>query len=206
MREFLRELSRRLVAVMAISSLLSSCEAEFEENDDQREDIVSFLESSHSPVLISQSDIASSLEDYPNFYVEYGSYAYLYIEDYYNTERSSKPQITKGSRITITFRLYPFSGSSISSSTLPTYTNDPAYEQLYIEGGLNTKYWDFEPLEITVGNSEIVEGVEQGIIGCREGDTIEIYMTRNMGYGSDVIGVMEEDSALAFFCTIESVN
>ncbi|MFI3289034.1 MAG: FKBP-type peptidyl-prolyl cis-trans isomerase [Rikenellaceae bacterium] len=206
MREFLRDGVRLSVAMLATAVLLSGCETDFEDNEDQRDDIVSFLESSHVPTLISESDIKLSLEDNPNFYVEFGDYAYLYIDDYYNTERDDMTQISKGSRISITFRLYPFDGDTISDSELPTYTNDPAYEADYIDAGLNTTYWSFEPLEFTVGGGNILDSIQSGLIGCREGDNIEIYMTRNMGYGDDVIGVMEQDCSLAFFCTIESVE
>ncbi len=206
MREFLRDGVRLSIAILATAILLSGCEKDYEDNEDQRDDIVSFLESSHVPTLISESDIKLSLEDNPNFYFEFGDYAYLYIDDYYNTERDNMPQISKGSRITITFRLYPFYGSTISTSELPTYTNDPAYEADYIDAGLNTTYWSFEPLEFTVGESDMLYSIQSGLIGCREGDTVEIYMTRNMGYGDNVIGVMEEDSSLAFFCTIDSVE
>ncbi|MFI3248404.1 MAG: hypothetical protein R3Y39_04670 [Rikenellaceae bacterium] len=206
MREFIRE--RRLWIVIAMIALLPlyGCDDDSEDNDDQRDDIESFLASYHDPKLIPQDEISSSIEDEPSFYFEFGTYAYLYIDDYYNTSRDSKAQIVKGSQITITFRLYPFDGSTISDSDLPTYTNDPAYEYSYIEAGLNTTYWSFEPLELVIGQSKILDSIQEGLLmGCREGDSIEIYMTRNMGYGDDVIGVMEEDSAIAFFCTIDSV-
>ncbi len=206
MRNFFNEKIGVLFVIFAMIGVLCSCENNYEENDDQRDTIISFLESSHSPTLISEEDIKLSLEEEPNFYTTFGSYAFLYIDDYYNAERLSMPEVMKGSRITITFSLYPFSGSTISSSTLPTYTNDPTFEESYIEEGLNTTYWSFLPLELTIGDSNILGSIQQGLTGCREGDSIEIYMTCNMAYEDDVIGVMEQESSLAFFCTINSVE
>lgn len=206
MREILRKISLWGVALVATSTLLYSCESDFEENEEQREKIVSFLESSHVPKLIAESDLSSSLENEPQFYSQYGSYAYRYIADYYNPERKTQAEVTDGSQVTITFRLYPFTGTAIAYEDTPTYTNDPYYNDIYIENGLDLTYWNFEPIKFTIGSGDVMDTIQEGLKGCRKGDSVEIYMTNNMGYEDAVIGVMEQDISLAFFCTIDSVE
>ena len=38
-----------------------------------------------------------------------------------------------------------------------------------------------------VGGGSFVEGVELSLPGCREKDTVEVYMTYNMAYGDALI-------------------
>lgn len=188
--------------------MLCSCESteDIEENEDQRDDIISYLESSHSPTLISESDISSSLSSMPEFYTKFGSYAFRYIEDYYNEERETKSVIKNGSSVLLNLSLFSFTGSAIADDELPIYTNESAYELLLIEAGLNTEYWTFSPMEIVIGSTTILSSIHDGLIGCRESDKVEIYMTRDMAYGDEVIGLVDQWSSLVVFCTILKVT
>ncbi len=210
MRDFLGKFLRVLF-MMFISStlLLGSCEDEdsIEDNEDQRDDIASFLESSsHNPALISESDLSTTLEIDPPFYTRYGNYAFRYIETYYDAGRDSQTLISSGSRVTLTFRLYEFTGSAISDSTLPVYTNDGSYLDDYEAAGLNTTYWTFQPIVITIGQSDELSSIHTGLTGCRNGDIVELYLTRNMAYGDEVVGLVDQWSSLAFFCEITEVE
>ncbi len=207
MRDIFRHFLLLKLTLLTVAAMtLYSCEADIEENEDDMDDIVSYLTKSHNPLLISSTDISTSDVIDPPFYTRYGDYAFLYIDDFYNAERESRTLVTGNSTISIYFRLYPFDGGNISDTELPSYTNDPTYIDLYEEEGLNLTYWDFTPLEINLSSSDIFETIHTALIGCREGDNIEIYMTRNMGYGNDVIGTIDQWSSLAFFCSIESVK
>jgi hypothetical protein len=42
--------------------------------------------------------------------------------------------------------------------------------------------------------------------GCREKDTVEVYMTYNMAYGDALINFIPEQSPIAVFYTIDSVR
>ena len=44
------------------------------------------------------------------------------------------------------------------------------------------------------------------LIGCREGDKVEAYMTLDAAYGDDVVGVVPLQSAVVWYYTIESVG
>ncbi len=173
---------------------------------EQQEDIVSFLTSTHSPALISEKSVAESLDDDPEFYSTSGYTTYRYIEDYYNTDREQYKLLEKGDVITITFWCYDFSTYTTPSDSYLYYTNDPAYEQAFQEAGLNTQYWSFEPLEITLGAGDILNSIETALVGCRVNDKVELYLTYNMAYGSQWVGVTSLEEPMAFFCTIDSIE
>ena len=73
------------------------------------------------------------------------------------------------------------------------------------EAGLNTEYWPVEPLKVKIGETNILKGVELSLIGCREGDAVEVYMTIDAAYGDTVVGVVPEETAVAWYYTIASV-
>lgn len=198
---------RKIYILIVAAALLVACSSEDTENEDQASTIVSYLEDSHDPTLVSSSNLAaqSEIEDNPAFYTRYGDYAYRYISTYYDEGRDSWAEIKSGSKIEITLSIYEFS-TSVSTSDLPAYTNDPAYKDDYESAGLNTQYWDFSPLAITVGSGTIFSALHEAFIGCREGDIVEIYTTYLMGYQSVVVGSIDKESAMTMFLYIDSVK
>lgn len=177
-----------------------------DEIDDQREDIVSFLTTKHSPLLIAESDVADSLDDDPEFYTTYSDRAYRYIVDYYNQERLNRTEVKSGDTIYLTFWCYDFSTYATPSDSYLYFTNDPTYESALQAAGLNTEYWSFEPSKVVLGNGDILNAIEKSLIGCREGDTVEIYLTYNLAYGSNWVGLTTLESPVAFFCSIDSIE
>ncbi len=198
--------------MIAAAALMGGCESYDDTNISQSEKIVSYLEGSHSPTLISESDLSTALDIDPPFYSTFPSYAYRYISTYYDADRNTKTKVSSGSRITITFDIYEFSGSSISSSTLPIYTNDPTYKDAFIEAGLtivegvNDQMWSFAPMTFTIGSGDLMGDLETALHGCREGDEVEIYLTYKAAYDNKIIGVVEKESMLRFRCDIEGVE
>lgn len=199
------DLIRKTYIVVVIAAMLCSCE-DSDENYDQREDIISFLESSHSPTLIAESEVAESLDDDPEFYSTFGTYAFRYISTYYDEGRELMPEVVKGSVINIYFDLFIFDGEAISSSDLALYSNKIDEILKLSEAGMNTEYWSFDTLEIKIGSDSILESIQSALIGCREGDEVYIYLTCGVSYGDDFIGLSGKESALRFSCTIESVE
>ncbi len=194
--------------IIGAAVLLCGCESEddIEANQNQQDTIISYLESSHTPTLIAESEISNSLSTDPAFYTRYGDYAFRYIEDYYNVERETKSEIKSGSRVIINFSLFEFSGSAIEDDELPLYTNESAYETPLNDAGLNTELWTFSPMEIVIGETTLLSSIQDGLISCKESDKVEIYMTRDMAYGDAVIGLAEQYSMLVMFCTILKVT
>lgn len=105
----------------------------------------------------------------------------------------------------ITFRAYVFTYANIVTTgsennwTVPYYTNDAALKS-FLEGrGLNTEWWTFEPLTVDMRHPGIIKGMADALLGCREGDAVEVYMTYNMAYGDDYFGIIPKESPIAWF-------
>lgn len=171
----------------------------------QRDKIVSFLTGSHTPRLVAEAD--ADLDGSTPFYTVSGDAAYRYISNYYDPERINRPEVSLFSTVRITFRLYVFTSyASISDTRLPEYSNDPLFEAAYIKNGLDLTEWSFEPLTIDMRSSDILKGLRSALVGCRESDEVEVYMTYNMAYGDEYFDIIPKQSPIAVFFTVNSVE
>ncbi len=198
--------------MISAAVVFCGCDNDDDTNASQREFIVEYLEDDHDPNLIAESEVAYSLDLDPPFYTVYPAYAYRYIATYYDAGRDALMEVTSGSRVTLTFDLFEFTGSEISSSKVPIYTNDPQYKEALVEEGLtivegvNDEMWAFVPMTFAIGGGALLVDIENALIGCREGDEVEIYLTYNAAYQNTIIGLIEKASALRFRCVIEGVE
>ena len=173
--------------------------------DTQRTNIERYLTSSHVPRLINVTEVENSLERNPAFYERIDYSLYRYIATYYDAGRVSKPAIKQGDEVTITFTAYVFTGAAPTLASV-YMTNDQSVINALGQMGLNTDYWEAEPLTIKIGQTNIIKGVTTSLIGCREGDVVEAYMTLDAAYDNKVVGVVPKGSSVAWFYTIDSVN
>ena len=173
--------------------------------DTQHTNIERYLTSSHVPRLINVTEVENSLERNPAFYERIDYSIYRYIATYYDAGRVSKPAIKQGDEVTITFTAYVFTGSAPTLASV-YMTNDQSVINALGQMGLNIDYWEAEPLTIKIGQTNIIKGVTTSLIGCREGDVVEAYMTLDAAYDNKVVGVVPKGSSVAWFYTIDSVN
>lgn len=199
--------SKIWIAFVVAASLLFSVACSDEAVDvaeTQRNSIVSYLTSSHSPRLINKKDVGQALEKNPPFYEQVEYNTFRYIDDYYNPERESRVQVAEGDEVELTFTAYIFSGSKPAVSAI-YLTNDQVQIDALQNTGLNVEYWKAEPLRVKIGQTNIIKGVEVSLIGCREGDSVEVYMTLDAAYGDDVVGVVPQESSVVWYYTIDKV-
>ena len=199
--------SKVWIAFVVAASLLFSVACGDEAVDvaeTQRNSIVSYLTSSHSPRLINKKDVGQALEKNPPFYEQVEYNTFRYIDDYYNPERESRVQVAEGDKVELTFTAYIFSGSKPAVSAI-YLTNDQVQIDALQNTGLNVEYWKAEPLRVKIGQTNIIKGVEVSLIGCREGDSVEVYMTLDAAYGDDVVGVVPLESSVVWYYTIDKV-
>ena len=111
------------------------------------------------------------------YYTVSGDAVYRYITDIYNPDRVNWPEVTPASTVKITFRAYVF-----------TYAN------IVTTGSENN--W----------HPDIIKGLADALLGCREGDAVEVYMTYNMAYGDDYFGLIPNESPIAWFFTVDAVD
>ena len=185
--------------------LAVGCGDDVDVAETQRSNIERYLTSSHTPRLINVKEVENSLVPNPPFYELIDFSVYRYIATYYDADRKLKPAIKQGDEVTLTFTAYVFTGSAPSLSSV-YLSNDQSVINALRETGLNADYWDVEPLTIKIGETNIIKGVTTSLIGCREGDSVEAYMTLDAAYEDDVVGVVPKESSVAWFYTIDSVN
>lgn len=196
-----------LGAVALIAMAIVSCS---NENDtvltSQQTSISRYLTTSHQPKLIPESEIANALDNEPQFYTNWELDIYRYIATYYDEGREDKAVVERGSEIAITYKAYIFSGSKPTMANLYA-TNDAATIAELEAQGLNTSYeWSDEPMVVTMGREEILPGLETALIGCVEGDSVEIYLTFDAAYGKHYVGMVPAKSAVVWYIDIVSVT
>lgn len=199
-----KKLFTSLCAILCLM-LAVGCANSDEVADTQRTNIERYLTSSHVPRLINVTEVENSLERNPAFYERIDYSVYRYIATYYDEGRKAKPAIKQGDEVTITFTAYVFTGSAPALSSV-YMTNDLSVIDALGQMGLNTDYWEAEPLTIKIGQTNIIKGVATSLVGCREGDVVEAYMTLDAAYDNKVVGVVPKGSSVAWFYTIDRVN
>ena len=197
---------RLMMAVFAAMclALAVGCSDEDDQITSQRSDIVRFLTSTHVPRLVAEEDKESSLEAEPPFYEKLNQDLYRYVANYYDSNRSSRTMVDKGDQVSLTYTAYIFRGGMPRVDNV-YISNDTAVISQLKQAGLNAEYWSAEPLVVTLGESNIIKGVSQSLVGCRQGDQVEVYMTFEEAYEDKVVGIVPHKSAVAWFYTIDAV-
>ena len=183
-----------IIAMLAIALLSISC------NNDadtvlasQQKAIENYLTGSHNPRLIEEN--AESMEDQPQFYTHWALNVFRYIATYYDEGRDSKPAISKGTTFDIKYSAYTFKSSKPKLDDLFATNDQAKIDELY-RGYDDETILSSDPMRITLGNGDLVSGLERALEGCREGDKIEVYLTYEAAYGKKYIGMVPSKSAV----------
>ena len=152
-------------------------------------------------VTSQRSAIESFLDSRGWEYAE-ASGVYRYTINADRPEYESEPQIAYGDSVVFDFAAYLFSGS-VSATEVPYYTNIRSL----VEGDtvLNTEYWSFEPQRVVLGATPMIRGLTYGLQGARESDSLQLFVTSDLAYGSGNTGVVDGDQATRWFVYIEKV-
>lgn len=201
---------RHIFFIAAILLLSAACSKDEEVLPAQQRRMESYLASTHTPRLVPEEEVEEGTEQ--PYYTKHGNTVYRYVDGAYNPDRPDRPEVTETSVVTIVFRAYEFNYTNIvtdgSRITLPFFTNDPELEALFYgeEVGLTPGVWKFEPLTIDLRTDRILKGLRLALVGCRERDRVEAYMTFNMAYGDDYFNILEKEAPIAFFFTVQRVE
>lgn len=194
-----------IVALMVMITVSCSNESDTTLTS-QQTSISRYLTSSHQPRLIAESEISSSLENEPQFYTQWGLDIYRYIATYYAEGREDKSIIEAGSKISFTYDAYIFTGSKPNISSIYATNRAASIDELKA-AGLNTEYeWTTDPMVVTIGKEEIIPALETALMGCREGDSLEIYLTYDVAYGKHYVGLVPSMSSVVWYMDIISVT
>ena len=191
---------KRLIYIIAALVMAAGCEKEGEDITlTQMQRIESYLTSSHSPRLISYDNLDEYMDDNndPQFYETFGRAAYRYIVNYYDAGRNLRPEVTRGSRISVTYSAYDFTSYRAPAVADLFDTNDPAMEEQMAQSGWTmdgNPFYTFMPLMLTVGAGEVIAGVDAALEGCRVGDEVEIFCTGSVAYGSSLVETLAKNT------------
>ena len=196
-----------VVVVALAAAFVVSCS---NENDsvltNQQSKISSYLTSSHQPRLIPESQVSESLDSEPQFYTQWGLDIYRYIATYYDEGRDEWTEVASTSTIEIVYTAYVFPNAKPTIANMYATNNPDSIAELE-KLGLNTEYeWTTDPMVVTLGKEEILPGLETALVGCREGDSVEIYLTYDEAYGKHYVGMVPAKSAVVWFIDIVDVK
>lgn len=197
------------VAITVLSGvlMLTGCKQDEDTLTTQQTSIVNYLESSHTPRLMSEKEAEESIDENPEYYTSYGNNTYRYVATMYAEGRDTWILVEPGDKVEIYFDAYVFNYSSLAN-TMPYWSNREETIAALEEtgGGLDPEFWKTDPLVLEAGNPDLMEGLRSALTGCREGDSVEVYMTYAAAYGSGIVGLVPKESPVAWLFTIEKVT
>ena len=191
--------------VAMVAALLVGCSDDDKLVESQRTAIERYLTSSHNPRLIPQEEVVNSITYSPPVYEKFGLDLYRYIATDYDADREQRAEVVKGAEVEIVYTAYRFSGSAPRINMVYA-TNDADVIAELADDGLNVEYWSDEPMKIKIGSTNIINGLEKSLLGCREGDVVEAYMTQRVAYNDKSVGVVEKNTSVMWSYTIVSVQ
>jgi hypothetical protein len=193
------------IVIAAATALMCSCSNDVDMLTKQKDTIVKYLTSSRR--LIAQEDIGTVIEDNPAFYTAFNQSVYRHITNYYEADRNEWAEVEAGNTISINFNAYVFTGSEPNIQSL--YWSNIPETIAALESSNNHQYdklvWSDEPLTIQLGRGHIIRGLEEALVGCRDQDSVQIYMTSDEAYGKQIIGSVPKNSSVAWYIKILNV-
>lgn len=200
-------MKRLIYTVMALcAALLCSCSDDEDMLTKQKDSIVKYLTSSRR--LIDEQEVSTSLQENPPFYTAFNNSSYRHITNYYEAGREEWMKVEPNSIIDIQFNAYIFSGSEPNLAS--TYWSNIPATISAIEASNKHQYdkliWSTDPLTVRLGRGEVIEGLEAALIGCRDQDSVQVYMTSQAAYGKHIIGSVPKNSSVAWYIKILSVT
>ena len=169
----------------------------------ERDKIEKYLTSSRGMVV--EEDLGSVIEDNPAFYNIFDRYAYRHIVNYYDAGRENLAEVKMGDELELRFNAYTFTGSEPTISSLYWSNIEEVIVQLQQQSDSKLE-WSTEPLRVRLGETEMIEGLELALEGCREKDSVQVYMTSNLAYGRKNLGSVLKNSMVAWYMKIEKVT
>ncbi len=168
-----------VIGFLALLLLLGGCKVDTSDLDTQRANIEKFVET-----------------QYPTLYTVHSG-VYRYITNGTREGAEQAAMVETGDSLYFRFAAYMFS----SSGGLGTlyYTN---YAALITPAGLP---WSDEPEAARLGVTKLLKGLEYGLPGCREGDTVQLFFPSDLGYGDKPNGIVSQNTPLAWEIAIEKV-
>ena len=195
---------KKFLTILFLLAFAAGCEKE-DLLLSERDKIEEYLVKSRQ--MVEKSNVGSVIVKNPAFYEIFGRFAYRHIVNYYDEGREDRAVIGMGDKIELTFfNAYTFTGSDPKQSEIYWSNVPEIISSIDNKTSGNTLDWPSEPLTITLGETEILEGLEVSLPGCRDADSVQVYMTSNLAYGKQVIGNVPKNSMVAWYMKIKKIT
>ncbi|MBQ7772373.1 MAG: FKBP-type peptidyl-prolyl cis-trans isomerase [Bacteroidales bacterium] len=106
-----------------------------------------------------------------------------------------------GGSVSFYYAGYTFNGSISSSGLFVTNHQETAESEKFILTDA-----DYSLYEITIGETELIEGLHNGLIGVQAGEECEILFSGKYAFGNSTFGIIPANSALAFKIWVVGVS
>lgn len=121
-----------------------------------------------------------------------------------NADREYPPEtvmIDWGDSVEFMFAAYQFGTTIAQASYFTNMAN-------LLEGNniLNQQYWPLDPKAVKVGDGQLVKGLENGLLGSREADSVWLYLTSDLCYGKKTNGLVPKDTPTAWLIVVDKVT
>jgi hypothetical protein len=168
----------------------------------QHEQIVKYLTSTLG--LIAEEELGGVIESQPKFYSTFDRYTYRYVVSYYDEGRDERAKVRQGSTVEFHFDAYVIKDGR--PTTIYWSNTQSTYDEFRKENPNFTVDWSLEPLRVKVGTTSMLRGLELALPGCREKDSVQVFMTYNMADGKNIVGQVPKNSAVAWYMKIDKVE
>ncbi|MCC8087908.1 MAG: FKBP-type peptidyl-prolyl cis-trans isomerase [Rikenellaceae bacterium] len=129
------------------------------------------------------------VEDY---YYNLGAYRYTYHTG------NGQTLLEEGDSVYIYYTGYIFS-TRIGSMFTTNILQDAR------DNGFDTRYIERDRYGVRLGDGNLLRGLELGLPGSREGDSMYIFMASDLGYDDEAVGIVEPGSSLAFKVVVDEI-
>ena len=109
--------------------------------------------------------------------------------------------LAEGGTVSFYYAGYVFSGSKSSTNMFTTN-----HRQTAEKAGWNLTDAEYGLKYITLGKDELLNGLKNGLVGVKAGETCEILFSGKYGFGKKPIGTIPANSALLFEIWVEAVS
>lgn len=187
-----------IIAMLVIAFVSTSCSNDADTTlTSQQKAIENYLTGSHKPRLVEEAKKNESMDEQPAFYTHWNLNVFRYIdtETYYAEGRDKKPIIERGTTFEIKYTAYTFKSGAPTINDMFATNDQAKIDELY-RGYDDENVWSTDPMRITLGEQDLMSGLETALKGCREGDKVEVYLTYEAAYGKKYVGMVPSKTAV----------
>lgn len=118
------------------------------------------------------------------------------------TKKGTGPQLSDEGAVSFYYAGYIFKGSAPAAASLFATNHQTTAET----SGFDVTDADYSLFEVNMSETELLEGLRDGLEGVRAGEECEILFTAKYGYGNRTFGIIPANSALLYRIWVVGVS